>query len=162
LTFNRIGPIGAALFIWTALTLLTTIEQALNRVFQAPTSRSTARRVLLYWSAMTLSPVALAIASYLGHQALDRFRSWSVLSWFLAAAGWAGQIVVGVLVVSAAYILMPNTRVRRRAALGGAFVAVLLWMIAKWAFSLYVQHLVVGGNLYGILGVLRCGCTSHG
>ena len=155
LTPSRVGPIGAALFIWTALSLLTTIEQSLNRVFQAARSRSVARRVLLYWSVMTLGPVVLSAAIYLGGRALLVFEGWPVLSWIFAGIGRAGPVLVGVLALAAVYILMPNTHVHRRAAFGGALVAVLLWLGAKWGFSLYVERFVSpGNNLYGILGVL--------
>lgn len=49
---------------------------------------------------------------------------------------------------------MPNTTVRYRAAVGGAVVAVPLWLVAKWGFALYVTRLVGTGNLYGALGLL--------
>lgn len=154
LNFRRIGPVGAALFIWSALSLLTTIEHSLNRVFHAARSRSIARRVLLYWSVMTLGPVALSAAIYLGGRALRAFDDWTVLSWLFTTVGRIGPILVGILALSAVYILMPNTAVVRRAAFGGALVAVLFWLAAKWAFSLYVERFVVADNLYGILGVL--------
>src|SRR5262245_17084257 len=48
LTFARIGPIGAFLFIWTAISLLSTMEDSLNRVFGAVRRRGYARQVLLY------------------------------------------------------------------------------------------------------------------
>jgi len=33
-------------------------------------------------------------------------------------------------------------------------VAVPLWLVAKWGFSLYVRNLVAKGNIYGVLGLL--------
>jgi membrane protein len=152
LTFQRIGPIGAALFIWTALSLLSTIESSLNRVFGAPRSRSVPRRVLLYWSTMTLGPVVLAIAVYLAGRAVDLCQHVPVLGRLVALLGSLGPVLVGVAVLAAVYIFVPNAAVRRRAAFGGALVAVLLWLAAKWAFALYVRRLVLNGNLYGILG----------
>ncbi|MFO0974468.1 MAG: YhjD/YihY/BrkB family envelope integrity protein [Phycisphaerae bacterium] len=153
LTFQRVGPIGGMLFIWTAITLLTTIERSLNRVFGAPRSRGAPRRVLLYWSAMTLGPLLLAVASHLGTRVIDAFRGQPGVSWLLVLVGWLGPIAVGVIVVAGIYVFMPNTRVDPRAALGGAAVAVALWLFAKWGFSTYVQRLVLRGNLYGVLGV---------
>ena len=154
LTFERIGPIGGALLIWTALTLLTTVERSLNRIFGAPRSRSLTRRILLYWSAMTLGPLALTAAAYMGRDIVEKFSDAPGLSWLLVALGWVGPIIVGVLVLSTLYSLVPNTSVNYRAALGGAVVAVPLWLVAKWGFALYVRHLVITGNLYGVLGAL--------
>lgn len=152
LTFRRIGPVGAALFIWTALSLLTTVEGSLNRVFGAARNRSVPRRVLLYWSTMTLGPVVLAVTVYLAQRAIELCGGIPLLSKLVVLIASAGPVLVGVAVLAAVYILVPNARVRRRAAFGGALVAVLLWLAAKWAFALYVNRLVLNGNLYGILG----------
>lgn len=154
LTFARIGPIGAVLLIWTAVGLLSSLERSLNRIFGAARSRSVARRLLLYWSVLTLGPITLAAASYLGQKAIDMFKLASGLPWLLVAVGWAGPIVVAVLVLAALYKLLPNTSVRWVSAIGGAAVATVLWLTAKWAFGLYVDRLVLNGNLYGVLGVL--------
>lgn len=48
LTVGRLGPVSVVLLIWSALTLLTTAERCLNRVFDVPRSRGVARRVLVY------------------------------------------------------------------------------------------------------------------
>jgi membrane protein len=154
LTFSRIGPIGGALLIWTAVGLLSALERSLNRIFGAARSRSMARRLLLYWSALTLGPVTLTVASYLGQRAIDIFGRTPGASRLLVAVGWVGPIVVGVLVLATLYKLLPNTAVRWRSAIGGAAVATVLWVVAKWGFSLYVGGLVLKGNLYGVLGVL--------
>jgi YihY family inner membrane protein len=154
LTFERIGPVGGVMLIWTALTLLTTMERSLNRIFGAPKSRAVGPRVLLYWSTMTLGPVALVAAGYMGQQIVDRFRDAPGWSWLLVTVGWIGPLLVGVIVLSMVYKLLPNTKVGYEAAVGGAAVAVPCWGVAKWAFSAYVSHWVVTGNLYGVLGLL--------
>lgn len=152
LTFNRLGPIGVALFVWTALTLLVTIEQSLNRIFGADRSRSWARRLLLYWSVLTLGPLLLSVVTYLADRALAAVSALQALGWLWAAILWATPVLVGVALLAGLYTLMPNTRVRFRAAVGGALVAVPLWMVAKWGFMLYVTKLT--GSLYGALGLL--------
>jgi len=154
LSFQRIGPVGAFLFIWTALSLITTMEDSLNRIFGAVRNRAIPRRVLLYWSVMTLGPIALAAANYLGHRTLEASRGLPGIGWIGFGAGWLGPVVVGTLVLTFVYALLPNTHVKLRTAAGGALVASVLWLIAKWLFSFYVDRFVLGGNLYGILGVL--------
>jgi membrane protein len=154
LTVERLGPIGVVLLIWTALTLLTAMERSLNRIFNAPRNRSLLRSMPLYWSLLTLGPVVLMAADYAGDRIVGRFGDAAGVAWLLAALGWAGPVLVGMLVVSALYKLLPNTRVRFRSAIGGAVIAVPLWLIAKWAFALYVRKFVATGNLYGALGLL--------
>lgn len=154
LTFARLGPVGGALLIWTAITLLTTMEHSLNRIFGAPRGRSIPKRIILYWSVLTLGPVALSLAAYAGNTITERFEGLPGIGWLLVTVGYVGPAVVGILVIAAIYKLLPNTRVRYRAAISGGVIAVPLWLLARWGFSVYVQQLVVKGNLYGVLGVL--------
>ena len=154
LTFSALGPVGVVLLIWTALTLLNTVEDSLNRIFGAPRSRSLARRVLLYWSVVTLGPLLLTAAMYVGMQAAKAVGRIPVVGYLVAAVGWAMPLVVGILLLAALYKLMPHTEVRFRAALAGAAVAVPLWSLAKWGFNLYLTHVVASRSLYGALGLL--------
>lgn len=154
LTFGKIGPVGVVVVIWAALALLTTMERSLNRVFDARRVRPLGRRVLLYWSVITLCPLLLITAIYLGRKATGVLQGIPVISWLLAVLGWLAPVIVGITVLALVYRLMPNTHVSYGAALGGAAIAVPLWMIAKWAFSLYVVKLVGRGHLYGALGLV--------
>ena len=154
LTFQRVGPVGIVLLIWTALTLLTTMERSLNRVFGAVRPRPLGRRLLLYWAVLTLGPLVLMTASYLGREATGSVQDAPGTAWLAAVAGWVGPTIVGIFVMAAVYKLLPHTAVRYRAAVGGAVVSVPLWLVAKWGFAVYVTKLVGTGNLYGALGLL--------
>jgi membrane protein len=155
LTLGRLGPIGAALLIWTSLTLMTTIERSLNRIFEVSKSRSLGRRTLLYWSAMTLGPVAIVVTVFSIGEAGDLAAAYVPgAAWLMQALGWAVPGLVGVMLLAALYKLMPNTRVGLGPALGGALFVVPIWMVAKWGFSLYVKSLVAKGHLYGALGLI--------
>lgn len=154
LTFERLGPIGALLLIWTAMTLLTTIEAALNRIFGAPASRALARRIVLFWSTITLGPILIVAAIYVSRTALATAGSLPYIAWLTTPLAWLTPALVGILVVAAGYKLIPNTHIRFAAAIGGALVSVPAWMIARWAFAIYVERFVLQGNLYGVLGVV--------
>jgi membrane protein len=154
MTLARIGPVGVLLLIWTAMTLLTTLESSLNRVFEAPRSRALARRVILFWSAITLGPILIVSAIYFGRLAIEACAELPGISWLAAILGRLTPVLVGMLVVAAAYRLIPNTHVRFAAAFGGAVVSVPAWMLARWAFAIYVDRFVLKGNLYGVLGLL--------
>ncbi len=154
LTFARIGPIGGLLLIWTAIGLLSNIEQSLNRIFGATRGRALVRRLLLYWSVLTLSPIVLAAASYLGEKTVATFGHASGLAWLLVACGRVAPPVIFALVLAAIYKLLPNTQVRYVSAIAGAAVAAGLWLVAKWGFAVYIERLVLKGNLYGMLGAV--------
>jgi len=154
LTLGRIGPVGVLLLVWAALTLLTTIERSLNRVFEAPRSRSIGRRVLLYWSVVTFVPVALVAANEAAKRVQSVVTTVPGVSWLVASLGWLGPIAVGLLLLAAVYTLMPNTVVSFRSALAGAIIAVPLWMLAKLGFAKYVEVIVQNRSLYGALGLV--------
>jgi len=153
LTLGRVGPVTAVLLVWTALTLLTTMERSLNRIFEAPRQRGLARRILLYWSALTLGPLVIVVAVRAGSSLVEAVRNIPVLAWTLGPVGWVAPFAVGILFVASLYTLMPNTRVAFRRAVAGAVLAVPLWGLARWAFSLYVAR-VGSQSIYGALGLI--------
>lgn len=69
---------------------------------------------------------------------LSRFTSF-LMSWML----------FGLL-----YLLMPNTKVKLKAALIGSLVAAVLWELAKWGMGLYVTKTVPFAKVYGALGLI--------
>lgn len=152
-TFGRVGPIGVLLLIWSAMTLMTTMERGLNRIFGAPHTRPLGRRVLLYWTILTLGPVLLTAAVYAGRQATLQIEGLPVLSWLVGTLGWLGSVIVGILLLTLLYKLLPNTRVNPTSALVAAILAVSLWLVAKWGFGVYLDR-VAGSHLYGALGLL--------
>jgi len=152
LNARTLGPVGVVLLIWTALTLLRTLEGSLNRIFEAPRGRSTARSIVSYWSMMTLGPLLLFVASFLFRKASVSVETIPILSGVVGFIGWIVPVIVGILLVAALYTLMPNTYVRYRDALGGAVVAVPMWLIARWAFSLYMGS-VGTKSIYGAMAI---------
>jgi membrane protein len=153
LTVGRIGPVGVIVLVWAAIALLATIERSLNRVFEAPRNRSWVRRILLYWSVLTLGPLLLTVVIYLGGRAGDAVETLPVLWWFVQMLAWIGPVIVGVLLLSLLYRLLPNTRVSYRGALVGSAAAIVLWLLGRWAFFSYVEN-VGKRSIYGALGLV--------
>ena len=52
------------------------------------------------------------------------------------------------------YVIMPNTRVRWASAMGGGFVAAILWELGKVLFAWASASLFNYGAVYGSLGAL--------
>jgi len=153
-TVGKLGPIGVILLIWSAIALLTTMEQSLNRIFGVEQDRSIPRRLFLYWAAMTLVPLILLAVGYASRSALDLTKHIWGVSWMLAhAAIWVGPVIVGILILGSLYKFLPNTNVPYRTAVIGALVAAPIWMIARWGFGLYVSH-AAKSNFYGALGLI--------
>lgn len=153
LTLGTLGPIGVALLIWTALTLMITLETSLNRIYEAPQSRRWRQRFMMYWSILSLGPLVMILVRFMAGKITTASSGIPVVAELFKVIGWGGPVLTGILLLALLYKIMPNTRVSFRSALGGAIFVVPIWVIAKWAFKLYVLR-VAGNSLYGAMGVI--------
>jgi membrane protein len=154
ITLGSLGPVSILLLIWTALSLLTTIEQSLNRIFGSGEDRPIVRRLILYWSAITISPLLFVAAGYVSRIALAESEKMFGVSWLmLKVSSWIWPILIGVLLIAMLYKYLPNTAISSRTAVLGALVASPLWFAAKWGFGLYVSHAATS-SFYGAAGVI--------
>ena len=114
------GTAGLALLVVTALALVLTIDRTLNAIWRVRRPRALGQRVLVYWSALTLGPLALGVSLTLTGAAVSLSGAATgpgVLSWLIFAAllggrwfyGWRGRTAVrwtlaGFLTLVLAYI----------------------------------------------------------
>ena len=154
LSFETIGLVGALLLIWAALSLLVSFENAANKIYSAPRGRGTLHRVVVYWTVLTLGPILLLLVLYAAEFWLGWGESLPVLGPLLAFLGEFGGLAGSFVALTLAYKLVPNTHVRWRPALAGAFVAAALAHVSKWGFGLYVSRALPYLKLYGALGLI--------
>jgi len=62
--------------------------------------------------------------------------------------------LISLIAIFFLYFFLPNTRVSAKAALWGAFVAALIWALAKFGFGQYVTEFVPKFEVYGVLGII--------
>lgn len=158
MNLGNIGFIGAALFLWAAVSLLVSLEYSFNVVFNCPAGRSWYRRITTYWAFVTLGPplvfVSLYSATYAVHWSTANAIFGSYTDFLSGILGRAASIVTSWLVLFLMYVLVPNTGVQIRPALIGSFVAAVLWEFAKWGFRWYVTTALPYSALYGSLGLI--------
>jgi membrane protein len=158
MNLGNIGVIGAALFLWAAVSLLVSLEYSFNVVFNCPAGRSWYRRITTYWAFVTLGPplvfVSLYSATYAVHWSTENALFGSYTSLLSGTLGRVASIVTSWLVLFLMYVVVPNTGVQIRPALIGSFVAAVLWEFAKWGFRWYVTTALPYSALYGSLGLI--------
>ena len=59
---NRLGAAGLLVLLASALSLMLTIDRTLNGIWRVRKPRPIAQRVLVYWAAATLAPLALGVS----------------------------------------------------------------------------------------------------
>jgi membrane protein len=140
---------GLVLLVVTALLMIHTVDRVLNDIWKVQARRRVVARVLVYWTLLTLGPLAigasLSATSYvlaLSGTPLSKVSGLArvVLDWL--------PFVIGGAALAALYVLVPNRRVEWRDALIGGFVASALGELASWGFGLYIRT----GTLASIYG----------
>ncbi|MHC5001156.1 MAG: YhjD/YihY/BrkB family envelope integrity protein [Planctomycetota bacterium] len=144
------GAIATGL-MYAAIKLFSTIENSFNIIFRIPTGRSFIKRMINYWSLITLGPLLLG----LGIHVTARFMMMEGLhQGILPYISPLFPFMISVLMFFFMYFVLPNARVSTGAALWGAAVGALLWSLAKWGFGLYVTKFVPFNAVWGILGII--------
>ncbi len=147
---SRLGAVGLALLLVTALALIFTIDRTLNAIWRVRRARPFAQRLLVYWAVLTLGPVLLAASLTITSYALSASKGvvgflpgglrvmLDILEFILLAGGMA-----------ALYRFVPNTQVKRAHAwTGGVFVA-LGFMGAKKLLAVYLASVPTYSAIYG-------------
>ncbi len=156
LHFGGIGIAGVLVFIYGATALLSTVERSFNAIFGATRARPWYIRLPLYYTVITLGPVLILMGQWLQNWLQVLFENGSI-GWFTGTWIFLSPLLSTWLVVFAAYVLIPHTRVRFRAALIGSGTAALLILLFVEGFRVYVR-VYIGSTavetIYGALALL--------
>ncbi len=151
---SAIGWMGLAVLSYASVTLLSTIENVFNTIYRINEGRPWSRRVPLYWFLLTMSPIALGLATWLN----GRFEIWltAINTWpwavSLARQLWIGLAGWGVMLM--VYQLMPNADVKLKPAAIGALVAIIILELGKRVVGSLLQNALSISQLYGSLGLI--------
>lgn len=152
---SRLGSVGLAVVLVTALALILTIDRTLNRIWRVRRPRPLGQRVLIYWALITLGPLALGASLALTSYAISASRG--VVD---SLPGGVRVLLDGleflllILGMAALYRHVPNTHVKWSHALaGGLFVAVGI-ELAKRLLSLYLASVPTYSAMYGAFATL--------
>jgi membrane protein len=129
---SRLSAVGLLLLVYSGISLLATIESALNDIWGASRPRPLMRRVTEYTTLLVITPLLMLVAVTLGTAA----QSSGVMLW--AREHLALDVVMNVLLrltslalacvaLIALFLILPNTRVRISSAVLGGVVGGLLW-----------------------------------
>jgi membrane protein len=147
---SKLGVVGVALLLVSALALILTIDHTLNSIWRVRRPRPLGQRLLVYWAGMTLGPMLLAISLSMTSYAIS------------ASKGVVGVIPGGVQLLldllqygmmaggmAAMYHYVPNIQVKwAHAWVGGLFVSTC-FELAKKLLTLYVSKVPTYSMVYG-------------
>jgi membrane protein len=151
---GELTSVGVVFLVATAVTLMHTVEEALNRIFRVERRRHFLRRFLVYAAVLTFGPALIGASLYLtttlvvsslGHLDLDEYRRTAV---GLLAFGFTCAALTLV------YTVVPYRRVLLRHAAVGGIVAGIAFELAKRGFGLYVAKFPTYTLIYGAFAII--------
>ncbi len=158
---GTIGATGAIALLLVAISMLARIEATFNDIWGVARGRSWYMRVVLYWTTLTLGPVALISALGLTTTAqVGKVTQVPALRFILESPlvngliGHAFPILMLSLAFTMVYLLLPNTRVQFSAALVGGLTGGLLWHLNNKLGVVFVSRITSNNAIYGSLGVV--------
>lgn len=148
---KTLGVTGMAGLVVIAIMLLSTIEGTFNDIWGVTHGRSWPRRVVQYWAAITLGPMALVLAIVLaGNTYSQSAKAWIEEMHFVGQLMvWALPFLYISIAFALFYKLMPNTQVHWRAAVVGGLVGGSLWLMLNIFNSFFVTRVITWSKIYG-------------
>ncbi len=146
---SGLGIAGLIVLLITAIALILTIDKTLNNIWRVRTPRPFAQRVLIYWAAITLGPIILAVSlsttSYVVAATSDVVGRGMVKLFFDTF-----EFVLLAVGMASLYHYVPNTNVRwSHAWAGGLFVAAAIEIAKRVLASYYLSLVPTYSVLYG-------------
>ncbi|MCJ8347332.1 YihY family inner membrane protein [bacterium] len=140
----------------TSVMLLMTIQSSFDAIWKSTGKRTFINNILTFWSSLTLGPLllgsSLSLSSFLFAQA--QLYQMPMLQQFNALFIFSLPFILELIAFFLLYIIIPNTHVRWRYSMLGAFFATLLFEVFKAAFGYYMSHFPFYQELYGALATI--------
>ena len=138
------GLVGGAILVWSAVTLFSNVERAVNDIWGIRRRRSLSQQAVIYWVGLTLGPLLLAGSAML----VAATRSFFASTGIQALAVIAGTLLTCSF-FAVLYQIVPNTRVRPWSAAAGGLVAGVAWELAKFGYTFAVAKIFRYHAIYG-------------
>ena len=151
---GRLTAIGIAFFVVTAVMLMFTIDEALNRIFRVQRRRPMVQQVLIYWAVITLGPVLIG-----GSLSMTSFAigaSFGLLNLDIVADALLRVLpfIFTCAALTLLYAVVPYRYVEPRHALASGILAGVLFEIAKRAFAIYLTKFPTYTLVYGAFATI--------
>jgi membrane protein len=146
----RVTVVGLLALVFTALSMLHTIERAFDTVWKAKARRAWWRRIALYAVLILLWPLAVAYVVTAVSFTVSLSSGWFVAPpWLYALLSKATGVLVAAVFFAGLYYAVPNVPVRPSNALAGGFFAALGFLLMQKGFELYLSYFPAVTLVYG-------------
>lgn len=144
-----IAGFGIVLLLWSVMKLLISIEGSFNQIWEVRQGRSWVRKVTDYLTIMLVGPLLLIVSGGIEVALQNEIGNMHLL-------GMVGTILVKLLayalvvcVFAFLYVVLPNTKVNFKPALGAAVISTILFELLGWG---YIKFQVGANRMNAIYG----------
>jgi membrane protein len=151
---SHFSLIGGGGVLVSSLLLIYNIELALNKTWHVTCARKPLNALIVYSSILILLPVllgsSLLVSSYLRSMFLFRHehivQESTLMTYIPFILAWVGFTFL--------YYVMPNRKINLIHAQISAFLATLLFELAKLGFSFYLKYFIFYELIYGVFAII--------
>lgn len=144
--------VGIVFLLWTLISLLGNVEDSFNYIWGQKSGRSIWRKITDYTAMLLILPVLMLCASGISLLLSSTLRAvfdfdfmTPVISWLLEGL----QFIMTILFFTAAYILIPNTKVKFKNAFISGTIAGTAFLILQWLFVTGTLYVTRYNAIYG-------------
>jgi membrane protein len=154
-----LGGVGLAMLFYTVVSLVSSIEDALNQIWRVPRSRSWGQRFATYLSVVLVGPVlvftAFALtASAQSYWLVERLTRFEFVNEIFTLATRVMPFFLLCATFTLVYKLLPYTRVPVSSAVIGGAAAAILWQVVGTAFAAFVANSARYAAIYSSFAVM--------
>jgi membrane protein len=155
-----IAGVGIVLLIYTVLSLLSSIENSFNEIWEIKKGRTFIRRITDYIAITLFAPILLFASS-----GVSIFLSTEVTN--IEELAWLGHLsfifkvvlkITSLLLLSGMftfiYVVLPNTRVKFKSAMWAGIVAAIAFDLLQWAYIKFQIGVAKYDAVYGSFAAL--------
>lgn len=151
----RLTAVGIVFLAVTAITMMFTMDRALNAIWRVSRPRPILQRLLIYWAVLTVGPLlmgaSLSLTSWLVTLSMGLSKSLPALGVLLLKVT---PVVLTVVAFAALYLTVPNRYVPPLHALAGGVVGALAFELMKRGFGFYVSSFPTYKLVYGAFATI--------
>ena len=147
--------VGSAALLLSAFALLLSVENTLNRIWQAKVPRPVLRRLALYFVLLLAVPLLVGASFWATSSLMAASGSLNTTRYaWVPHALTFGPVLLGVAGFTCLFRFVPHVAVRWRNAIAGGLLAGLAFEFGKRGFAIYLANVPTYRTVYGAFAPL--------
>lgn len=150
----KVNTTVVAFFVVTSILLINSIEYTLNETWQVYEPRTIPQRIAIFCAIILIGPFLFVSAFYFAKLRVEPMLSGIIAAPYLILLyNYLLPFLIDFTAFMLLYYMVPKAPVKFSSSIFGAFVAALLFAIAKAGFALYVER-YASYSLYGVVATI--------